>query len=384
MKHPTPSKSLLIGGASLILLSAGGLWLATRAPSQAPAAETHDDHEAEDAHADEAEGMIALTPAQIEAAGIEVAPATPGGGTETHLSGRVEPMIDAHVAVAAMVGGRIERVLVTPGQSVHAGQTLAVVISGEAATLHAETEAAAASAEAARETYRRDRTLYEAGVVARQDVEASRARSLSADAQMRAARARAAAAGTPDTSGRVHVTSPLSGVVTGIGAGPGGFVAAGGVIADITDPARTELVFRAPAQLAGDVRPGATIRVTHPGGAFTATVTGTASDTSATVIRARAQDASLPPGTAVTGVIVTGAQDGTLTVPSEAVQTVENRSVVFVRTPQGFRVVPVLAGRQAGGRTEILRGLSGAEAVAGAGAFLLKAELAKGEAGHSH
>ena len=86
--------------------------------------------------------------------------------------------------------------------------------------------------------------------------------------------------------------------------------------------------------------------------------------------------------TAVTGAIVTGdAVPGGLTVPSEAVQTIEGATVVFVQVQGGFRAVPVLAGRQAGGRTEILRGLDEGERIAAANAFLLKAELAKGEAG---
>ena len=42
------------------------------------------------------------------------------------------------------------------------------------------------------------------------------------------------------------------------------------------------------------------------------------------------------------------------------------------------------AGRRAGGRIEILNGLSGDERVAATNAFLLKAELAKGEAEHGH
>ena len=93
---------------------------------------------------------------------------------------------------------------------------------------------------------------------------------------------------------------------------------------------------------------------------------------------------TLPAGSAVTGSIVTGGTAGGFTVPSEAVQTVEGASVVFVRTATGFRVAPVLVGRQAGDRTEILSGLTGAERIAGANAFLLKAELAKGEAEHGH
>ena len=50
----------------------------------------------------------------------------------------------------------------------------------------------------------------------------------------------------------------------------------------------------------------------------------------------------------------------------------------------GFKAQPVLAGRRAGDRIEILGGLTGNERIVGANAFLLKAELAKGEAEHGH
>ena len=84
------------------------------------------------------------------------------------------------------------------------------------------------------------------------------------------------------------------------------------------------------------------------------------------------------------GTVLTGEAVGGVTAPSDAVQTVKGASVVFVRTETGFRAVPVMAGRQAAGRTEIVRGLTGAERIAGANAFLLKAELAKGEVEHGH
>ena len=125
-------------------------------------------------------------------------------------------------------------------------------------------------------------------------------------------------------------------------------------------------------------------------GEFDAVVTGVAADaglseSGATVIRARPSGASLPPaGSAVTGAIVTGEATGGMTVPTEAVQTVDGNTVVFVQVEGGFQAVQVLAGRQAAGRTEILRGLTGSERVASANAFLLKAELAKGEAEHGH
>jgi cobalt-zinc-cadmium efflux system membrane fusion protein len=161
------------------------------------------------------------------------------------------------------------------------------------------------------------------------------------------------------------------------------------VVAEVTNPARVELVFSAPPAIATGLRAGAAVRVQGPNGDFDAIVTGVAAaanaSTGATVVRARPSGGNAPPvGSPVTAAVVTGGVSGGVTVPSEAVQTVEGGSVVFVQTASGFRAAPVLTGRQAGGRTEILRGLNGSERIAGANAFLLKAELAKGQAEHGH
>ena len=377
---------LTAGVAAVVVFGGAGIYVLTRPAADPSAAESA---EAEHLEEEGEEGVLLLTPAQIDAARIAVVAVTGGGGSETRLSGRVEPMVDARAAVAASVGGRVERVLVAPGQSVRAGQALAVLVSGDAAGLRAEVDAAQANAVAAEQAHEREESLAEQGVVAERDAEIAHAQALSAEAAARAARARAVAAGSPSASGRLSVTSPISGVVTSVQVGPGGFAPQGGVIAEVTNPARVEIVFSAPPALAGQVRAGSAIRVQGPTGEFDAVVTGVAAGagagSGAAVIRARPTGSLLPPaGSAVTGVIVTGETLGTLTVPSEAVQTVEGATVVFVRTPTGFRVAPVLVGRQAGDRTEILRGLTGDERVAGVNAFLLKAELAKGEAEHGH
>ena len=385
-------KSWLMAGAAVAVVVIGGaVFLMTRdgAPPSTPVpASAEAGHEGE-AAGEAKEGVITLTPAQIEAAGITVMAVGRGGGGETRLAGRVEPMIDARAAVAASVSGRVERVLVAPGQSVRAGQALAVLVSGDAATFRADADAAAAAADAARRAYQRNDSLASQGVVARQEVETSRAQSLSADAAARAARARASAAGGPNASGRISVSSPISGVVTSVLVGPGGFAPQGGVVAEVTNPARVELVFNAPPALAAQVRAGSSLRVQGPAGEFDAIVTGVAAggagESGATVIRARPAGGALPPaGSPVSGALVTGGEADGVTVPTEAVQTVDGGTVVFVQVEGGFRAVPVMVGRQAGGRTEIVRGLTGAERIAGAKAFLLKAELAKGEAEHGH
>ena len=278
--------------------------------------------------------------------------------------------------------------LVAPGQTVGAGQPLVILISGEAASVSAEAAAAAATAAAARKAYQRDRRLGEQGVVAAQEVEASEARAIGAEAAARAARARAVAAGSPHASGRVSVSSPITGVVTGVSVGPGGFVAPGAAVADVTNHSRAELVFNAPPTLAGAIEPNARMRVQGPAGEFEAVIVGIAAgagpDGGATVIRARAIGDPPPAGVALSGFVVSGEKPDGVTVPSDAVQTVEGETVVFVALPNGFRATRVLVGRQVAGRTEILRGLNGDERIAAANAFLLKAELAKGQAQHGH
>lgn len=396
MRKPTVNKSVLIAGAAaVVLIGSAGVFLALNpSPSQetqsqpGQGADDHDDH-GDQAEGGEREGFVALTAQQIEAADIQIVAIGRGGGGETRLSGRVEPRVDSRAAVAAVVGGRVERVLVAPGQSIRAGQPLVSLVSGDAATLRAEADAAQAAYIAAEQAHGRDEELADLGVVSRREAEVSHAEALSAQAAAGAARARAAAAGAPSAAGRLSVTSPISGVVTSVQVGPGGFVPQGGVVAEVTNPARVELVFNAPPTLAASVRVGASLRVVGPSGEFDAVVTGVAAgaggESGATVIRARPSGGGLPPaGSAVSGAIVTGEMQGGLTVPTEAIQTVEGATVVFVQVAGGFQATPVLVGRQASGRTEILRGLNGGERVAGTGAFLLKAELAKGEAEHGH
>jgi membrane fusion protein, heavy metal efflux system len=394
MRQSQYNKALLfIGVAVLVLVGAGGLYLSmgqpktsTKATASAETGAGHANGEAASAE----EGVVLLTPEQLQATGIEVAAVSRGGGGETLLSGRVEAMVDGRASVGATVGGRVERVLAAPGQTVRAGQVLVRLVSGDAAALRAEADAAQAAYVAAEQAHGRDEELADQGVVARREAEVSHAQALSAQATARAARARVSAAGAPDAAGRLGVVSPIAGVVTSVRVGPGGFVPQGGVVAEVTNPSRVELVFNAPPQLAAEARAGARMRVTGPNGEFDAIITGVAADagqqnSGAAVIRARPEGASLPPaGSSVSGSLVMGGGDQGLSVPSEAVQTVDGKSVVFVQIEGGFRAVQVLPGRQAGGRTEIVNGLNGSERIAAANAFLLKAEMAKGEAEHGH
>lgn len=380
-----PAIRVALSAAALAAALATGFALARLSPvATSPSSEAA--HGDEDDHHEDAAG---ITPAKAMAAGITVEGLARDGLGLSPLSGRVEAAIDARAPVSAIVAGRVERLLVAPGQTVRAGQAIAILVSPEAATLRAEADAAQAQARTARAVHQRDLSLHQQGWAARQKVDISEAEALGAEARARAASARVVAAGAPDASGRILLRAPIGGVVVNLPASPGRVVADGDLVAEISDPSRVDLVFRTPPQTGEALAAGMTLRVSAPGREpFSARIIGVSPDadpaSGAAVVRARAIGVAPPPGTPVSALAEGPGSTRVLTAPADAVQTVEGRSVVFVAEPDRFRMVPVRTGRRVRDRIEILEGLNGDERIAAKGAFLLKAELAKGEAGHGH
>ena len=66
-----------------------------------------------------------------------------------------------------------------------------------------------------------------------------------------------------------------------------------------------------------------------------------------------------------------------LTVPESAVQNMDGRDVLFVKTDQGFRARPVLIGARSGGIAQVISGVAAGDLVATRNAFLVKAEAKK-------
>lgn len=382
-------RALLAIGAAAVLVAGGGGVFIGKSLGDAPAADPHDEGEAHkegEQGAGAEEGFVALAPDEARAAGVEVATVLRGGGGELIVPGRVAFAPNADAEVGAPLAGVVETVHVTAGARVDAGAALATLRTTDGASLRASADAARADAEAADANLRRENRLFAERVTARQDLEAARATQLKAAASLRAVRAQLDAVGTPGANGRLVVRAPMAGTVTAIAAAPGAVLERGGAVARVADQGRVELVFDAPAAASGAIRTGTLIYATVADGrevrAIVTAVTPNAADAGAQV-RARAVGFVPPPGTPVSGRLLTNVS-GSLAVPSDAVQTVAGRPVVFVAEPRGFRARPVVTGRVAAGRTEILRGLEPGARIAGRGAFLLKAELSRGEAEHGH
>lgn len=350
------------------------------------------ENEAAESHA---EGTIALSTDQIAAAGITLAQPTAGGaGAAIEAPALLESDPDATRIVAAPLEGRIVALSRNLGDPVRRGETLAVIESRAAAALQAEVERARTRANLARATLARDAALSERGFRTRRELEISQAAAEEAETALRLARQQVTASGVRGGSlNRIAVTSPISGRVIARSAVLGQVFAA--------DAAETEL-FRvanldqlsvvlslAPAD-AARVRPGAEVEVVAPGRRQGARVRfiSPVLDGDTRLVRVIADldnragqwRAGEPVQARIRG---TGEATGQgLTIPAAAVQTVENRSVVFVRTREGFRIAPVTLGRRDGPMVAVTAGLAGNETIAVANSFTLKAELGKGEADH--
>ena len=95
-------------------------------------------------------------------------------------------------------------------------------------------------------------------------------------------------------------------------------------------------------------------------------------------------DGSLRPGLFVDGEIITGQVDAPVAVRNGAIQTVENKTVVFVEEGEAFEAREVELGVKDNERVEITSGLLPGDRYVAENSFILKAELGKGEAEHEH
>lgn len=83
------------------------------------------------------------------------------------------------------------------------------------------------------------------------------------------------------------------------------------------------------------------------------------------------------PGSFVTAAVAIERRDVSVAVPFAAVQTVDDRKAVFVRTKEGFEKRNVVLGRRDGSLVEVVSGLAAGDTVAASNTFSLKAELSK-------
>ncbi|MDF0544597.1 efflux RND transporter periplasmic adaptor subunit [Sphingobium sp. H39-3-25] len=378
-----PERNKLYAGAAmgLLLAALAGFGVARMTGPSAPTAET-------EAAADAAQtDTVVITQDGIKTSRIGVAPAAAGGVAGIILaSATVEATPDAEAVLTARAAGTVTRIFKRIGDPVSAGETIALVESRDASAIAADRSTAAARVTLASRQLARERILLNQGVSPRADYETAEANLAVAQAEARQASAAASAAMVSRDGRSVAVVSSISGRITSAPVNLGAFVQAETELFRVADPRRLQIEASMPAADALRVKAGDRVELTTNNGqkvegqVRSATGVVDPQTRQATVVVTPSGGGGLiAPGQLVQARIFASGGDAAsgVNVPQDAVQTLGDRSVVFVRTRQGFKAQTVRVGTRSGGMVEIASGLPANTVIATTNAFLLKAELGK-------
>ena len=373
----------LYAGAAIALVAAAALGFGAARLSQPALPQPESETQAPAAPNDN----VAISQQAITSSQIGLAPATAGElDAAVAASATVEATPDAEAVLTARAPGTVTRIFKRIGDPIRAGETLALVESRDASSIAADQAAAAARVNLASRQLARERNLLSQGVTPRADYEAAEANLAVAQADAQRASAAAGAARIARDGRSVNVVSPVTGRVTAAPANLGQFVAAETELFRVADPSRLQITASLPPTDAGRVRAGDRVELTTGDGRTiegrVRSETGVvdAETRAATVIvTPNAGASTLVPGQLVQARIFAsgGAVKDGVMVPQDAVQTVGDRTVVFIRTREGFKAQTVQIGARSGGLVSIATGLRAGTVIATTNAFLLKAEMEK-------
>lgn len=373
-----------------------------RASTIAASAEGEEHEEGEG----EAEGLVELTPEAMTAAGIQYAQVTERVAVAPlKATGTIEANQQRMQQVTSLVGGRLERVMAVAGDRVKAGAVLAVLSSPEIAELHGKEIEAQARVRLAESSLRRLRRLSDLGAAAGKDLATAEAEAQTAQAEVAHIRASLVALGSDErvkghSISSVALRAPIGGTITERVVNAGAGVQAGAPLFSIADLSTVWVIANVPESQINNMRIGTAAEVRSPAlgqsiarGRITYIDPMLNEETRTARVRLDVMNPreQLRIGTFVeVNFEAGGAQPQAATelvVPVEAIQTVENKTVVFVPAgkPGHFEAREIQAGEQTNGLRKVTSGLTAAERVVTNGSFVLKTQMLKSEMGeHGH
>jgi len=374
------------------------------AKAEGSAAEAGHAHGAAKGHGEGEEGLVKLTPTQLQTSGIEMAPVASGTLVkEIAVPGRVSLNLDNQAKVVPKVAGTVATISKRLGETVAKDEALATIESREIADAKAEYLEAWRAEELAKGIYEREERLWTQKVTAEQEFlnakntfETAKIKldlahqklhtfGLAEEAIERLAKTR------DDASFRTYeVRSPISGQVTARDLVLGQVVSTDKEIFTIADLSTVwvDLAIQ-PADVAF-AAVGQEVRI--EGGSRKANgkivVLSPVIDPDTRSAKAVAEidnsNKEWKLGDFVSAQLISARNEANLVVPRDAIQTIKGEKVVFVSEDGGFKARPVTTGREDSNSVEIVSGIEFGETIATRNTFALKAELGKAEAEHAH
>ena len=336
---------------------------------------------------------VVMDEAQIKASDIHVVSAGPLAiSTKLQFPGEIQINDDRTVHVVPRVSGVAEAVLVSTGQFVKKGQTLAVFSSQMISEQRSALQTAQKRLSLANTIYQREKTLWEQKITAEQDylqaLQGLREAEIAVDNSQQKLSALGVILNNNANSSslnRFELRAPYDGLVVERNLSIGEAVKEDTPIFTISDLSTVWAEVHIPAKDLPYVRMGdkVTLRAT----AFDAQTTGTVAFIGALVgeltrmakariVLANPQGAWRP-GLFVSVDVKAAEVRVPIAIETDALQTLGTQQVVFVRTETGFKAHPVKIGLNDGKHVEVVEGLAAGARYAAKGSYILKSELSK-------
>jgi membrane fusion protein, heavy metal efflux system len=341
------------------------------------------------------EGMkVRLASSQVaERVGIATTLPLPAGEAGSTWSGQVVFNRDRLARLSALSAGTVLKVRAGLGDRVQKGAVLAEIAAPEAASLRGELTAAESRRVLAETVYQREKDLFEKGISSRQGYQQAEAELRQAESLVVRARQQAQDFGLGGSGSTLTVRAPFAGVVVERTAAQGEAVASGTPLFTLTDLSTLWVEVSAPEDALLEMRPGQAVTASFaglPGRAFAGKIfwVAPALDERTRMLKALAEIDNRE------GLLKSGlfgqihpagrAAAGALSVPADALQSVDGQPFVFVRLEEDlFELRRVTAGRKANGTVTIPAGLNRRDQVVSAQAFALKSEVLRARLGAS-
>ncbi len=311
------------------------------------------------------------------------------------VTATIRPNQDRIAKISPRVEGRIVGVSANLGDTVRAGQALAVMDSLAIGEAQSTLLRAQSSERVAQADFKRAESLSAEEIIPQKELLRARGELERASAESRAARDRLRLlGGSASASGQAQstfaLTAPFAGTVIQKKATIGELGTPSDAIFTIADLSRVWIEANLTDQLVSKVRTGAAAIVTvgaYPGERFTGRVAYIANvlDKDSRTIAARIEvpnkDGRLKPEMFASASIATGGQVEAISVPDTAIVLFQGQPTVFVNEQGSFESRAVETGEKLAGRTVVTSGLKAKDHVVTAGAYALKARLLKSQIG---
>jgi cobalt-zinc-cadmium efflux system membrane fusion protein len=348
--------------------------------------------------------MVRWPAAKIQQLGIKVAVARAESlQTSLTLPGAIALNADRRVHIVSRIPGMVQEIRKQLGDTVRAGEVMAVIDSRELADTKAAYLAARERVTLTETTFAREKDLWEKKISPAEDYLKAKQALAEVRIELQVATQKLRALGFSEASvqqlsgranaslTRYEVVAPFAGTVIER------HIAVGAVLKDdteafiVADLSTVWVDLNISAKDLLLVRKGQRVVVaadtTMRAEGTVSYISPMVSDETRTVITRVVlpnPDGRWRPGLFVTATIAASETPVAVLIPKTATQTIDGQPSVFVQTPEGFAPRPVTLGRVNETHVEITTGLQAGERYAATETFILKAELGKGAASHEH